>query len=113
LSGGQRQRIAIARALIKNAPVVLLDEATAALDSESELLVRDAIAHLCRGKTTLVIAHRLHTIAHADRIHVIEAGRVAESGRHDDLLRKGGRYAQFYRLQLQQQESHEPLAANL
>lgn len=113
LSGGQRQRIAIARALIKNAPVVLLDEATAALDSESELLVRDAIAHLCKGKTTLVIAHRLHTIAHADRIHVIEGGRVVESGRHDELLRKSGRYAQFYRLQLQEQEAHEPMAANL
>jgi ATP-binding cassette subfamily B protein len=113
LSGGQRQRIAIARALIKDAPVVLLDEATAALDSESELLVREAIAHLCQGKTTLVIAHRLHTIAHADRIHVVEGGRVVESGRHDELLRKGGRYAQFYRLQLQQQEMPEPMAANL
>jgi ATP-binding cassette subfamily B protein len=113
LSGGQRQRIAIARALVKNAPVVMLDEATAALDSESELLVRDAIAHLCQGKTTLVIAHRLHTITHADRIHVIEDGRVVESGRHDELLRKSGRYAQFYRLQLQEQEAHEPLAANL
>jgi ATP-binding cassette subfamily B protein len=113
VSGGQRQRIAIARALIKDAPVVLLDEATAALDSESELLVRDAIAHLCKGKTTLVIAHRLHTIAHADRIHVIEEGRVVESGRHEELLRKGGRYSQFYRLQLQAQESHGPLAANL
>jgi ATP-binding cassette subfamily B protein len=113
LSGGQRQRIAIARALIKNAPVVMLDEATAALDSESELLVRDAIAHLCQGKTTLVIAHRLHTISHADRIHVIEDGRVTESGRHEELLRKGGRYAHFYRLQLQQQEALEPLAANL
>ena len=93
--------------------MVLLDEATAALDSESELLVRDAIAHLCKGKTTLVIAHRLHTIAHADRIHVIEEGRVVESGRHDELLRKGGHYSQFYRLQLQAQESHGPLAANL
>ena len=113
LSGGQRQRIAIARALIKDAPVVMLDEATAALDSESELLVRDAIARLCQGKTTLVIAHRLHTISHADRIHVIEDGRVAESGRHEELLRKGGRYAQFYRLQLQEQERHEPMAANL
>jgi len=113
LSGGQRQRIAIARALIKDAPVVLLDEATAALDSESELLVREAIAHLCKGKTTLVIAHRLHTIAHADRIHVVEAGRVVESGRHEELLRKGGRYAQFYRLQLQEQEKHEPMAVNL
>jgi ATP-binding cassette subfamily B protein len=113
VSGGQRQRIAIARALVKNAPVVMLDEATAALDSESELLVRDAIAHLCQGKTTLVIAHRLHTVAHADRIHVIEEGHVVESGRHDELLRKSGRYAQFYRLQLQEQEAHEPMAANL
>jgi ATP-binding cassette subfamily B protein len=113
LSGGQRQRIAIARALIKDAPVVLLDEATAALDSESELLVREAITRLCQGKTTLVIAHRLHTITHADRIHVVEDGRVVESGRHEELLRKGGRYALFYRLQLQEQESQEPLAANL
>lgn len=113
LSGGQRQRIAIARALIKDAPVVLLDEATAALDSESEMLVREAINHLCQGKTTLVIAHRLHTIAHADRIHVVEGGHVVESGRHEELLRKGGRYAMFYRLQLQEQESREPQAANL
>src|SRR5690606_5536444 len=104
LSGGQRQRIAIARALIKDAPVILLDEATAALDSESEQLVREAIDHLCRGRTTLVIAHRLHTVAHADRILVIEHGAVAESGRHDELVRKDGRYAAFYRLQLRQDE---------
>ncbi len=111
LSGGQRQRIAIARALIKNAPIILLDEATAALDSESELQVREAMAHLCRGRTTLAIAHRLHTIAHADRIYVLEDGRVTESGRHDDLLRKNGRYALFYRLQLKEQERPAPLAA--
>ena len=99
LSGGQRQRIAIARALIKNAPIILLDEATAALDSEFERQVQEAIEHLCQGRTTLVIAHRLHTIMHSDTIHVIEGGQVVESGRHDDLLRRNGRYASFFRLQ--------------
>ncbi len=111
LSGGQRQRVAIARALIKNAPIILLDEATAALDSESELQVREAMEHLCQGRTTLAIAHRLHTISHADRIYVIEDGRAVESGRHDELLRKSGRYASFYRLQLKEQETHAPVAA--
>jgi len=110
LSGGQRQRVSIARALVKNAPITLLDEATAALDSESELQVREAMEHLCQGRTTLVIAHRLHTVAHADRIHVIEDGSVVESGRHDELLRKGGRYASFYRLQLKEQEPRPPIA---
>lgn len=104
LSGGQRQRIAVARALIRDARLILLDEATAALDSESERLVQDAITHLTHDRTTIVIAHRLHTVAHADRIFVIEEGVVAESGRHEELLRKGGRYASFYRLQLQAQE---------
>jgi subfamily B ATP-binding cassette protein MsbA len=104
LSGGQRQRVAIARALIKNAPIILLDEATAALDSESEQHVQDAIAVLCKGRTTLVIAHRLSTIVHADRILVVEDGAAAESGRHEELLRRGGRYAAFYRLQLVRQE---------
>jgi ATP-binding cassette subfamily B protein len=99
LSGGQRQRIAIARALIKNAPIILLDEATAALDSESEHQVQEAIEHLCQGRTTLVIAHRLQTIMHSDEIHVIEGGQVVESGVHDDLLRRNGRYASFFRLQ--------------
>jgi ATP-binding cassette subfamily B protein len=102
LSGGQRQRIAIARALIKDAPIILLDEATAALDSESERHVQAAIAELCNGRTTLVIAHRLSTIMHADCILVVEGGVVVESGRHEELLRKGGRYASFYRLQLQE-----------
>jgi ATP-binding cassette subfamily B protein len=112
LSGGQRQRIAIARALIKNAPIILLDEATAALDSESERLVQDAIAHLCKDRTTIVVAHRLHTIMHADRIHVVENGMITESGRHDDLLRKGGRYASFYRLQLHEQAPEAGSAAS-
>jgi ATP-binding cassette subfamily B protein len=107
LSGGQRQRIAVARALIRDARLILLDEATAALDSESERLVQDAITRLTQGRTTIVIAHRLHTVAHADRIFVIEEGVVAESGRHEELLRKSGRYASFYRLQLQSQE-YEP-----
>jgi ATP-binding cassette subfamily B protein len=111
LSGGQRQRVAIARALIKNAPIILLDEATAALDSESELQVREAMEHLCLGRTTLAIAHRLHTVSHADRIYVVEGGRAVEWGRHDELLRKGGRYASFYRLQLKSQESGSPGAA--
>jgi len=103
LSGGERQRIAIARALIKDAPIILLDEATASLDSESERLVQDAMEHLCRGRTTIAIAHRLHTITHADRILVVENGAVVESGRHEELLRKGGRYAAFYRLQVREQ----------
>ncbi len=99
LSGGQRQRVAVARALIKNAPVILLDEATAALDSESEKQVQEAIEHLCQNRTTIVIAHRLHTIMHADAILVVEGGEIVERGRHDDLLRRGGRYASFFRLQ--------------
>ena len=108
LSGGQRQRISIARALIKNAPIILLDEATASLDSESERYVQEAIAELCKGRTTLVIAHRLSTIVHADTIMVVENGQVVESGRHDELLRKNGRYASFYRLQLKEQTSTAP-----
>jgi ATP-binding cassette subfamily B protein len=111
LSGGERQRVAIARALIKNAPIILLDEATASLDSESERLVQDAIAHLCQGRTTIVIAHRLHTITHADRILVIENGTIAEAGRHEELLRKDGRYAAFYRLQFKQQEPSDSIVA--
>jgi ABC-type multidrug transport system fused ATPase/permease subunit len=99
LSGGQRQRVAVARALVKNAPIILLDEATAALDSESEKQVQEAIEHLCQNRTTIVIAHRLHTIMHADAILVVEGGEIVERGRHDDLLRRGGRYASFFRLQ--------------
>ncbi|MBR1214353.1 ABC transporter ATP-binding protein [Bradyrhizobium sp. JYMT SZCCT0180] len=109
LSGGQRQRIAVARALIKNAPIILLDEATAALDSESEKAVQEAIEHLCRNRTTIVIAHRLHTIMHADAILVVEGGEIVERGQHDDLLRRGGRYASFFRLQ-QRDAGHPSLA---
>ena len=99
LSAGQRQRIAIARALIKNAPFVLLDEPTAALDSESEHYVQEAIRKLCIGKTTLAIAHRLNTIRDADCIHVIESGTVIEAGKHEQLLAQNGRYATFFQLQ--------------
>ncbi len=99
LSGGQRQRVAVARALLRNAPIILLDEATAALDSESEKQVQEAIEHLCQNRTTIVIAHRLHTIMHADAILVVEGGEIVERGRHDDLLRRSGRYASFFRLQ--------------
>ncbi|NGX97548.1 MAG: ABC transporter ATP-binding protein [Candidatus Afipia apatlaquensis] len=112
LSGGQRQRIAIARALVKNAPIILLDEATAALDSESEKQVQEAIEHLCQNRTTIVIAHRLHTIMHADQILVVENGTIVETGRHDDLLRRGGRYASFFRLQHREANPLAPVAAS-
>src|SRR5262249_57694161 len=107
LSGGERQRIAIARALIKNAPIILLDEATAALDAESERHVQEAIAELCRGRTTIAIAHRLATIMHAERILVIDGGSVVEAGRHDELLRNNGRYAMFHKLQFPQHQGIE------
>jgi ATP-binding cassette subfamily B protein len=114
LSGGQRQRVAIACALIKNAPIILLDEATAALDSESEKHVQEAVAELCMGRTTIMIAHRLSTIMHADKIVVIEGGQIVETGRHEELLRRSGRYASFYRLQLQHDsDSSVPAAAAL
>ena len=110
VAGGERQRISVARALLKDAPVILLDEATASLDSESERQVQRAIERLCRGRTTIVIAHRLHTVVDAHRIFVIEDGTVTRSGRHDELLRKNGRYASFYRLQLRDQEPSPPVA---
>jgi ATP-binding cassette, subfamily B, bacterial len=99
LSGGQKQRLAIARALLKDAPILLLDEATSALDAESENLVQVALARLMQGRTTLVIAHRLATIRDADRILVLEKGRLIDEGTHDELVRKGGRYAQLAKLQ--------------
>jgi subfamily B ATP-binding cassette protein MsbA len=96
LSGGQRQRLAIARALYKDAPILILDEATSALDNESERLVQDALQKLMQGRTTLIIAHRLTTIEHADRVVVMERGEIVEHGRHADLLHTGGAYAKLH-----------------
>ncbi|MEL7526020.1 MAG: ABC transporter ATP-binding protein, partial [Pseudomonadota bacterium] len=101
LSGGQRQRIAIARAMLRNAPILLLDEATSALDSESEAKIQSAIERLTEGKTTLVIAHRLSTVRHADMIHVMDEGQVVESGTHDELFDHDGIYRRLCELQFQ------------
>ncbi len=108
LSGGQRQRLAIARALYKDAPVLILDEATSALDAESERAVQDALQRLMHKRTTLVIAHRLSTVQHADRIVVLDGGRMVETGRHADLLAAGGTYARLYGMGFVDDDSAKP-----
>ena len=99
LSGGQRQRIAIARAILRNAPILVLDEATSALDSESEKLVQNALHKLMEYRTSFVIAHRLSTIKHASRIIVLDNGKIVESGTHESLLRSSGLYQKYYEMQ--------------
>ena len=99
LSGGERQRISIARALLKNAPVILLDEATASLDPENEVLVQKAIAKLVEGKTVIMIAHRLRTVADADQILVLEEGKLVERGTHKELMKKKGLYQRLCHIQ--------------
>jgi subfamily B ATP-binding cassette protein MsbA len=113
LSGGQRQRIAIARAMLKDAPILLLDEATSALDTESERQVQVALARLMKDRTTLVVAHRLSTVAGADIIHAMDQGRIAESGTHAELLVRGGLYESLYSAQHDQGGRNGPAPANL
>jgi len=108
LSGGQRQRLAIARVFLKDPAVVILDEATSSLDSESERLVEEAMEHLLQGRSTLIIAHRLSTVQRADRVVVIERGRIIEEGSHANLLARDGVYSRLFRGQFRDREEVAP-----
>jgi subfamily B ATP-binding cassette protein MsbA len=107
LSGGQRQRLAIARALLKNAPILILDEATSALDTDSERLVQDALENLMTDRTTVVIAHRLSTVRRADRIVVLVDGTIGEDGTHEELLARNGEYNRLYMIQALEERDGE------
>lgn len=104
LSGGQRQRLCIARAILRDAPILLLDEATSALDTESEAMVQKALVNLMKNRTTIVVAHRLSTVMHADKIVVLEDGKVREVGRHAELLTSNGLYQRLYEMQFKEQQ---------
>jgi subfamily B ATP-binding cassette protein MsbA len=112
LSGGERQRLTIARAILKDAPVLILDEAMSALDSESENLVQEALKNLMQNRLTFMIAHRLSTITFADRILVIQHGRIVETGTHEELLKRRGEYWRFYRLQHTEEEAEDRTGGN-
>ena len=104
LSGGQRQRISIARVFLKNPPILILDEATSALDNTTEILIQEALTELCKGRTTIIVAHRLSTIKNADEIAVISEGEIIERGTHDELIAQGGVYEKLYNLQFKAKE---------
>ena len=109
LSGGERQRISIARALLKDAPIILLDEATASLDAENETEIQQAISRLVERKTVLIIAHRMRTVENADKIVVLSGGRVAEMGTPDELMKKNGAFARMVKLQTESQNELPPV----